>query len=61
MIRARKESNTTAPLVVAVPIWIANRIVGAEIHVLAKVDAMCLKSKTSDSVQNANRVPIKSC
>ena len=42
MVKARKERITTAPLVAAVPIKISNRIVGAAIHVLAKVDMMCL-------------------
>ena len=37
--------STTAPLVVAVRIQIVNRIVGAAIHVLAKIDIMCLKAK----------------
>ena len=59
MVREGKERNTTAPLVTAVPIWIANRIVGTVIHVLAKLDAMCLKLLILYRVQNANRAPIK--
>ena len=39
MVRKAKRS-TKAPLVRAVPIWIVNRIVGAAIHQLAKVDVM---------------------
>ena len=41
----RARWSTTAPPVAAVPIQIVNRIVGAAIHVLAKVDVMCLKTK----------------
>ena len=41
----RAEKSTTALLVAAVPIRIANRIVGAAIHQLANVDVMCLKTK----------------
>ena len=44
MLRRARRSNT-ASLVAAVPMWIANRIVGAAIHQLAKVDVMCLKTK----------------
>ena len=39
----RAIGSTTTPLVVALPIWIANRIGGASIHTLAKVDVICLK------------------
>ena len=39
----KARGNTTVPLVVVGPIWTANRKVGASIHLLAKVDAMCLK------------------
>ena len=42
-VRARRERNTTAPLVAVVPIWIANGIVGAAMQVLVKVDIMYLK------------------
>ena len=43
--RKRAKGSTTAPLVAVVPIRIANRIVGAVIPILAKIDVMCLKSK----------------
>ena len=42
MIGVRRES-TAAPMVIAVLIWIANRILGNKIYVLAKVESMCLK------------------
>ena len=41
----RAKGSTTAPLVTEVTIRIVNRIVGAAIHVLAKIDVMCLKPK----------------
>ena len=41
----RVRGNNIAPLVAAVTIRIATRIVGATIHILEKVDAMCLKMK----------------
>ena len=52
--RARK--STTALLVAVVPIRIANRIMGAKIYQLAKVDVMCPKTKY---IQNANSAPIE--
>ena len=39
------KESTTAPLVAAVPIRIANGIAGAAIHVLSKLDVMCLNMK----------------
>ena len=45
IVKRGAKKSTTALLVAAVPIRIANRIVGAAIHQLANVDVMCLKMK----------------
>ena len=49
----RATRSSTAPLLAAVAIQIANRIVGAAIHVLAKVYVMCLKPKNAQNTKSA--------
>ena len=41
----KKKGSATAPLVTSVSTFISTRIIGAAIHILSKVDALCLKIK----------------